>query len=96
MQGVRKEPARVFRDCDECPEMVVVPSGSFTMGSPSHEEGRDSDEGPQRVVTLREPVAVGKYEVTFSEWYKCAAEGGCGGHFPRPVVRTLGAYLWEE
>ena len=32
---------RVFRDCAECPEMVVVPSGSFMMGSPGGESGRD-------------------------------------------------------
>ena len=36
-----------FRDCPECPEMVVIPAGSFMMGSPESEEGRDSDEGPQ-------------------------------------------------
>ena len=29
------EPGRAFRDCDDCPEMVVVPAGSFTMGSPN-------------------------------------------------------------
>ena len=38
---------RTFRDCVECPQMVVVPSGSFTMGSPSNEAGHDDDEGPR-------------------------------------------------
>ena len=33
-------PGRVFRDCPECPELVVVPAGSFTMGSPSSERRR--------------------------------------------------------
>ena len=41
-----------FRDCDECPEMVVVPTGEFVMGSPSSEEGRYRDEGPQRRVRI--------------------------------------------
>ena len=61
-------PGRVFRDCPECPEMVVVPAGSFTMGSPSWEEGRDDDEGPQRRVTIDAPFAVGKYEITRKEF----------------------------
>ena len=67
-----------FRDClDVCPEMVVVPAGSFMMGSPAGEEGRDADEGPQRKVTIARPFAVGKFEVTFAEWDACVAAGGC-------------------
>ena len=50
----------VFTDCASCPEMVVVPAGKFTMGSPATEAGRDDDEGPQREVTLDQPFAVGK------------------------------------
>ena len=38
-------PGTVFRDCEECPELVVVPSGGFMMGSPSTEEGRVDSEG---------------------------------------------------
>lgn len=66
-----------FRDCPECPEMVVVPAGSFMMGSPESEAGRDSNEGPQHRVTIKQPFAVGKFEVTFAEWDACVAEGGC-------------------
>src|SRR5262245_7311799 len=56
-------PGRVFRDCpDVCPEMVVVPAGSFMMGSRER-----SSEGPQRTVTIARPFAVGKFEVTFTE-----------------------------
>lgn len=71
------QPGRVFRDCDGCPEMVVVPAGSFTMGSPATEEGRSEDEGPQREVTIGNAFAVGKHEVTFAEWEACVAGGGC-------------------
>jgi formylglycine-generating enzyme required for sulfatase activity len=69
-----------FRDCPECPEMVVVPAGSFTMGSPANEQGRDSDEGPQHQVAIRQSFAVGKFEVTFAEWEACVAGGGCTGN----------------
>ena len=79
----RKRPGRRFRDCDACPEMVVVPAGSFLMGSPQSEEGRGSDEGPQHRVTIPAPFAAGVYEVTFEEWDACVADGGCGGYRPK-------------
>lgn len=72
----------VFRDCDVCPEMVVVPSGTFMMGSPDSEEGRRSWEGPEHRVTIDYPFAVGVYEVTFEEWDACVRAGGCGGYEP--------------
>ena len=62
--------------------MVVVPSGSFRMGSPSNEPGRDDDEGPQRTVTISKSFAVGKFEVTWAEWGACVADGGCDGSGP--------------
>ncbi|MBM3540084.1 MAG: formylglycine-generating enzyme family protein, partial [Alphaproteobacteria bacterium] len=78
-------PGSSFRDCAECPEMVVVPAGSFTMGSPAGEAGRDADEGPQRVVTIARAFAVGKFEVTFDQWDACTAGGGCDRYRPGDV-----------
>ena len=63
-----REPGRVFRDCAECPEMVVLPSGSFDMGSPSSEAGRWDVEGPVHRVRIRHRLAVGRYEVTRREF----------------------------
>src|SRR3546814_10859068 len=47
--------------------MVSVPGGSFTMGSPAGEKGRDDDEGPQKKVQLS-PFWIGEKEVSFAEW----------------------------
>ena len=89
-----RRPGRVFRDCDGCPEMVVIPAGEFMMGSPVSEEGRDDDEGPQHRVTVRS-FALGVTEVTFDEWEACVRGGGCDGYRPddagwgrgaRPVI----------
>ncbi len=90
-----------FRDCPDCPEMVIAPSGSFLMGSPSDELKRYDDEGPQHKVTIAEPFAVGKFAVTFAEWDACVAAGGCGGYQPkdegwgrgdRPVINVS----WDD
>lgn len=87
----------VFRDCPICPQMVVIPPGTFVMGSPSDEAGRDEDEGPTRPVTIPYSFAVGVYEVTFGEWDACMMAGGCPGNIPgdeawgredRPVINV--------
>ena len=45
-------------------EMIWINPGKFTMGSPSEENGRDPDEGPQTEVTISKGFGIGKYEVT--------------------------------
>src|SRR5438128_439610 len=71
-----------FKDCaDVCPDMVVVPRGGFTMGSPTAEKGHFPDED-QHKVTIGYAFAVGKYDVTFAQWDACVAAGGCNGYTP--------------
>ena len=71
-------PGVSFRECTkDCPEMVVVPAGSFTMGSPPTESGRFADEDPQHEVTIARPFAVSKFDVTFADWDACVSVGGC-------------------
>ena len=86
-----------FRECEGCPPMVVVPQGSFTMGSPANEPGHNDAEGPQHVVSFARGFAVGKFAVTFAEWDACVADGGCNGYRPsdsgwgratRPVINV--------
>jgi formylglycine-generating enzyme required for sulfatase activity len=65
------KPGDTFRDCVDCPELVVLPAGSFDMGSASEYEN------PIHRVTFAKPFAIGRHEVTFGEWDKCVDEGGC-------------------
>lgn len=71
-----------FKDCAQCPEMVVLPAGEFIMGSSETEAGHTSEEAPQHRVRIDYHLAVGKYELTFEEWDACVAAGACQ-HQPR-------------
>ncbi|WP_395020726.1 SUMF1/EgtB/PvdO family nonheme iron enzyme [Dongia sp.] len=62
------KPGQVFRDCADCPEMVMIPGGSFMMGSPDSEAGRDSSEGPQHNETIPRAFAMSKFEVTVEQY----------------------------
>ena len=90
------KPKDSFRDCPECPEMVVMPAGEFMMGS---DEGAMNVK-PVRKVTIAKPFAVGKFEITFTEWDACVAAGGCRhspddaswGRGKRPVINVS----WDD
>lgn len=72
-----------FRDCPNCPEMVVVPAGSFMAGP------RSSERDPkiaytlesQKRITFAKPFAIGRYEVTWGEYEPCVKAGVCRGFF---------------
>ena len=96
-----RSPGDAFQDSPGCPKLVVVPPGSFMMGSPKEEEDRDDDEGPVHEVRIDYSLAVGMYPVTFDEWDACVSDGGCGGYEPddedwgwgtRPVINVS----WED
>jgi len=66
----------VWTVVDHGPEMVVIPAGRFLMGSPDKEVQRSGDEGPQHLVTISRPFAIGRYAVTVGEYNAfCVATG---------------------
>ncbi|WP_341674852.1 SUMF1/EgtB/PvdO family nonheme iron enzyme [Niveibacterium sp. SC-1] len=72
----------VFRECNACPEMVViVPEGDFTIGSPEDEAGRDSNEVQFGPIRFAAPYAIGRFEVSRAQFEPSgvAAESGCFG-----------------
>ena len=97
--GVTPKLGDTFKDCDYCPEMVVVPPGSFRMGD-LHGVGYFSEKSI-RTVRIDYAFAIGKFEVTFDEWTICVSDGGCNGYRPddlgwgrrdRPVVHVS----WQD
>jgi formylglycine-generating enzyme required for sulfatase activity len=94
-------PGQDFKECADCPKMVVVPAGEFIMGSSEDEEGRYSDERPQHKVTIARAFAVSRFEVMFDEWDACVLLGGCAwpapeaggwGRGTRPVINVS----WDD
>jgi formylglycine-generating enzyme required for sulfatase activity len=67
----------ILSDCPGCPEVVVLPSGHFVMGSPETEPGHQKSEEPEHMVMIGRPFAMGKSEITNREWNVCVKSGGC-------------------
>jgi formylglycine-generating enzyme required for sulfatase activity len=66
-----------FKECTDCPEMVVVQPGEFSMGSPESKGNHDEhpNEHPQHQVTIARPFAVAKSPVTLGQWMACEKKG---------------------
>ena len=71
---VRRSAGERFRDCPDCPEMVVIPAGRFEMGCDA--EDCDDDEKPVHEVRIRNDFALGRYEVTVAEFRRFAEATG--------------------
>ncbi len=95
-------PGTVTRDCPDCPEMVVIPPGRFTMGSPSNEEGRYDDEGPQHLVNINYPFYIGEYPITKTEFARFVSMTGytpeekCYIHQTDGDLNETSGYGWKD
>jgi len=78
--GQSRLPGETFRDCADCVELVVVPAGDFLMGT----KAKWAEE-PVHRVDIKKGFAIGRREVTFAQWDKCVAAGGCKYSPPNPA-----------
>ena len=85
-EGARA-PGSAFRDCDGCPEMVVVPAGSFVMGTPGAVAARGAAAAESQAVVVEIPraFALGRVEVTRGEYARFIADSG---HEPQDGCRV--------
>jgi formylglycine-generating enzyme required for sulfatase activity len=70
--AVIPDAGEIVRDCPDCAELVVIPTGEFEMGA-----NDVPYEKPVHKVTIAKPFAIGRHEVTFDEWDACVSAGGC-------------------
>jgi len=70
-----------------------IEPGTFQMGSPPPEEGRDSEEGPQHTVTIRQGFYLGKYEITQAQWTRVM---GRNPSKYRGTNRPVEQISWED
>lgn len=87
-------PGKTFRDCADCPEMVVIPPGSANIGSTHEERVREGvppafgeHEGPVVRVTIAKPFAMAKTETTRGQFEKFVAESN------RPIPNSCATYI---
>ena len=84
LREARRVPApTLFRDCESCPEMVVIPAGEFEMGSHLLDDLANDDETPQHRVRVGR-FALGRYEVTRQEYAEFAAATGADSAWRNP------------
>jgi formylglycine-generating enzyme required for sulfatase activity len=81
------EPGQTFTECRNCPDMVVVPAGRFTMGSPLDEPERRDNERPQEI-TFARPFALSRTAVTWDQWEACVRDRWCDGVAVEVALRT--------
>lgn len=68
---------QAFRDCETCPEMVMIPPGRFAMGAGSEGLGQQASVATGQEIAIAAPFAIGRQEITFDEWAQCVNDGGC-------------------
>lgn len=77
MDNLVMRPGKLFRDCEDCPQMIIIPPGRFTQGSTEGDSEGLAAERPARTVGISDAIAVGIFEVTMAEWDACFEDGGC-------------------
>jgi formylglycine-generating enzyme required for sulfatase activity len=82
-----------FKECDKCPEMVVMPVGTFAMGSPRNEKEGFDDERPQHYVTISRAFAVGEFTVTVDQF---ADFDNATGYDAGSKCNTFEEGVWEQ
>ncbi len=93
IDGLTLRPGKRFRDCDECPDLVVLASGSFWQGAEATSKAALANEKPLRKVVIAQAFAIGVHEVTMAQWQACVSAGACQpvndngwGRGARPVI----------
>jgi formylglycine-generating enzyme required for sulfatase activity len=82
----------VLRDCADCPEVVVLPKGNFTMGAAADEVGRKPTEQPAHAVAISNLIGIGRFEIRRGEFARFARESG----YVTEAEAGDGCWVWRS
>lgn len=87
---------KFYRGAQQTPptNMVFIPPGTFTLGSPTNEAGRSSSEGPQTIVTITHGFWMGRHPVTQGEYLSVIGTNPSG--FPGDLSRPVETVSWLD
>jgi formylglycine-generating enzyme required for sulfatase activity len=93
LESAMPRPGQIIKDCADCPEMVMIPAGSFEMGSPDGEKDRwpDGREGPVHKVAIGYTFALGKHELTRGEFARFVNASS----YKTQAERSQGCFAWD-
>lgn len=83
-----------FKDCPDCPDMVILPEGQFAFGSLPEEEGRSADEPARKQETIAKPFAIGRIEITRQEFQAFVKDSGYVSATQCDMGRRRGKFNW--
>lgn len=100
LEELRPSPGRTYQDCNVCPSMKTLDSGTAQLGASASEPGVKPNEQPKRPVIVSTPFSISLTEVTFAQWNACVTAGGCStrpndngwGGGNRPVINVS----WDD
>ncbi|MCF8208668.1 MAG: SUMF1/EgtB/PvdO family nonheme iron enzyme [Rhodoferax sp.] len=104
LQSARLDPSKTIKDCADCPELVVIPAGSFTMGSSASEQQHAQQQGAQKTWTDREgpqhlvqvgAFLLGKTEVSVGQWRAFTAATSYRTDAERNAGTVKGCYAMD-
>jgi formylglycine-generating enzyme required for sulfatase activity len=91
LESANSRPGRIIKDCADCPEMVMIPAGSFEMGSTAADIQREDDEGPVHEVRIGYSFALGKHELTRGEFARFVNASS----YKTEAERSQGCSAWD-
>ena len=100
LEEMRPSPGRTYQDCNVCPMMKTLDTGTSQLGASASEPGVKPNEQPKRPVIISKPFSISLTEVTFAQWDACVSAGGCSkqpkdngwGRGNRPVINIS----WDD
>ena len=85
-----------FKDCPECPDVVILPEGFYQAGSPPDEAGRTPDERAVTRVAIEKPFAIGRLELLRGEFEAFVIQTNYASATQCNLGKRRGKFYWKQ